>query len=180
MNYWQCATKIVGGTLLLVLTGLNTSGRSLEEAGKASGAETVVRGIYDLVSFEAGSRPDWDSVRAQFLPGAVVTLRTARDQISVFSLEGFVNDFISFIDRTKADEVGFREHVLEVTGASYGDIAEYKVLYEAEIIGRGRPPTRGLDLFLLVRTTDGWKIAAITNELVRPDLPLPAGFRSGN
>lgn len=139
-------------------------------------AEDVVRQVYDLVSFDAGTRPDWQQVRSRFLPEAVITLRTAKDKISVFTLDGFVQDFVDFIDRSKADERGFHERVVQLTGSTYGDVAEYKVVYEAQLQGSQRPPQQGLDIFLLIRTADGWKIAAITNELVSPGVPLPAGL----
>jgi hypothetical protein len=40
-----------------------------------------------------------------------------------------------------------------------------------------RPPTKGNDNFLLIKLGDGWKIAAITNEIVTPDRPIPAGLQ---
>ena len=60
-------------------------------------AEGVVTELYSLVTFEAGTTPDWDRVRALFLPQATVVLRTSRETTTVFSLEGFVQDFVDFI-----------------------------------------------------------------------------------
>ena len=56
-------------------------------------AEGVVRELYDLVTFEAGTTPDWDRVRSTFLDEAVVVLRTSREATTVFTVDGFVQDF---------------------------------------------------------------------------------------
>ena len=44
----------------------------------APSAEHAVRELYDLVTFPAGTTPDWDRGRALFLPEGVVILRTGR------------------------------------------------------------------------------------------------------
>jgi hypothetical protein len=62
-------------------------------------AEGVVTQLYELVTFEAGSTPDWDKVRSLFIDEAVIVLRTTRTATTVFSVDGFVNDFVTFIER---------------------------------------------------------------------------------
>ena len=66
-----------------------------------------IEGINDLVTFEAGHQPDWEKVRSLFIQEAVIVLRTSRDSITRFSVEGFVNDFIRLIERAKVVETGF-------------------------------------------------------------------------
>jgi hypothetical protein len=61
-------------------------------------AEAVVRELYDLVTFPAGATPDWDRGRSLFLPEGVVVLRTTRTATTVFSVEGWVQDFVDFIE----------------------------------------------------------------------------------
>ena len=147
----------------------------------AAGAEAAARAIYDAVSAPAGSVPDWAQVRALFVPEAVVVLRTSRTATGVFTLDGFVKEFVDFYEKPRKvgermaapRELGFTERVIEARAREFGDIAEVAVLYEARIVGLDRPPTRGVDLWLLARRDGRWLVAAVVNEVVTADRPLP-------
>jgi hypothetical protein len=143
-------------------------------------AEDVVRELYDLVTFPAGDLPDWDHGRSLFLPEAVVVLRTGATETTVFSLEGWVQDFVSFIERANVVETGFVERIVRTYAVEFGDIASVWVLYEAEIPGIGRPPQQGIDCFQLVRRDGGWLIASILNEIPMPGRPVPEFLRGGS
>ena len=133
--------------------------------------------LYRLVTFDAGTTPDWDKVREVFLKEAVIVLRTSRDSTTVFSLEGFVQDFIRFAARPAVQQSGFQEKILRMKTDMMGDMAHILVLYEAHIPGSTRPPQKGVDSCLLSRREDGWKIVAITNEIPTADNPLPEALR---
>jgi hypothetical protein len=140
-------------------------------------AEELARSVYDLVSFEPGTTPDWEQVRSAFLPQAIVVLRTSRDSTSVFTLDGFVQDFVSFIERANVRETGFRERVVKTSATVFGDMAHVLVLYEAHITGSPRPPQQGVDSFQLIRRDGRWWIVSITNEIPTADRPIPAALR---
>ncbi len=148
-------------------------------------AEHFVRGLYDDVSAGPNSLPDWDTVRRYFLEDAVVVLRTSRSQTTVFTLEGFIKDFVDFYDRpmkvgdaTLVPRVtGFTERVVRARTWEYGDMAHVLVLYEAAITGWNRAPQQGVDSWILVRRGGEWRIAGVTNEIVTPDRPIPAELR---
>jgi hypothetical protein len=132
-----------------------------------------VRHLYDLVTFEAGTTPDWNVVRALFIDEAVVVLRTSRDSSSVFSVDGFVQDFISFIERANVEQTGFVEHIVRMKTMVFKDIAHVLVLYEASIPGSPRPPQQGIDSFQLIRQGGRWLIASVMNDIPDPDHPVP-------
>jgi hypothetical protein len=136
-------------------------------------AEGVVAHLYDLVTFEAGHTPDWDEVRSLFLDRAVIVLRTSRTATSVFSVDGFVDDFVTFIERANVQETGFTERVLRTKPTVFGDMAHVWVLYEASIPGSPRPPQQGVDSFSLIKQDGRWWIAAVTNEIPTPARPIP-------
>jgi hypothetical protein len=142
-------------------------------------AEAVVRELYGLVTFPAGTTPDWDQARALFLPEGVVVLRTTRTETTVFSVEGWVQDFVSFIERADVAATGFVERIVRTHSVEFGDIADVWVLYEAEIPGAGRPPQQGVDSFHLVRREGTWLIASILNEIPAPGRPVPEVLREG-
>ena len=136
-------------------------------------AAGLVAALYDEVTFAAGSAPDWDRVRSMFLDRATIVLRTGREETTVFSVDGFVQDFVGFIERANVVETGFRETILRSESLVFGDIAHLLVLYEAQIPGSGRPPLQGVDSFQLVRRDGRWWIVSVTNELPTPERPLP-------
>jgi hypothetical protein len=159
-------------TILLPVPGVAQEQPRVPDTAPTS-AEDVVRRLYDLVTFDAGTTPDWDQVRSLFLDEAVIVLRTARDSTTVFSLEGFVADFVSFIERANVEQTGFAERIVALERLVLKDMAHVAVLYEASIPGRDRPPQQGVDLFLLTRQAGRWRIAAITNDIPDSQHPVP-------
>ena len=138
-----------------------------------------MRELYDLVTFPAGTTPDWDRGRALFLPEGVVVLRTGRTETTVFSVEGWVQDFVTFIEDRNVVETGFTERIVRTHAVEFGDIAHVWVLYEAEIPGSGRPAQQGVDSFQLARRNGTWLIASILNEIPTPDRPVPEVLEGG-
>ena len=135
--------------------------------------EAVVTELYDLVTFDAGSTPDWDRVRALFLDEAVVVLRTTRTQTTVFTVEGFVADFVQFIERANVVQTGFSEKIVRMKPWAFKDMAHVLVLYEASIPGSGRPAQQGIDSFSVIRRDGRWWIAAVTNDIPDSANPVP-------
>ncbi|MGD2071649.1 MAG: hypothetical protein PVI57_23495, partial [Gemmatimonadota bacterium] len=114
-------------------------------------AEGVVRHLYDLVTFPAGELPDWDAVRAAFIPEAVIVLRTGRTGTTVMSVDDFLADWHRFVDESDVETTGFREEITALVPLVFGDIAHVLVLYEASIPGRMPEPQEGVDSFHLIR-----------------------------
>jgi len=162
---------------LLLATSSPGASQPAGPQGEAPSPEGVVQELYDIVTFPAGTTPDWDKLRALFLPEAVVVLRSSREATSVFTLEGFVQDWLRFIEGSNVEETGFTEKIIRTQSTVFGDIAHVWVLYEAEIPGWGRPPQPGVDSIQLVLREGGWKIASITNEVPTPERPIPEVLR---
>jgi len=138
--------------------------------------EGLIEEIYRLVSFPAGTTPDWDAVRDLFIPEALVVLRTSRDGSTVFSVDGFVEDFVTFIEQADVGRTGFTERILDMQTFEWGDIAHVLVLFDSNIPGDGREPRAGVDSFQLIKRDGRWWIASITNERPATDRPLPELF----
>jgi len=103
-------------------------------------AEGVVYELYDMCTFDAGTLPDWDAMHALFLPQATVVLRNTRTSNTIFSVEGFVEDWHRFIARDNVEERGFTEEIVRMSATVFGDIAHIMVLYEASFPDWDRPP----------------------------------------
>jgi len=172
------ALKLVAGLLISCTVGAWSEPQK-PPPGKEpfQTAEGLVTALYESVTFEAGSTPDWDHVRSMFIDEAVIVLRTSRQDTTVFSVEGFVGDFVTFIERADAGRTGFSERIIRTRPMVFGDIAHVLVLYEASIPGSLRPPQQGVDSFSLIRKHGRWWIAAVTNEIPTPDRPVPLELR---
>jgi len=147
---------------------------ALAEDDPASTADGAVTELYRLVTFGAGTTPDWDQVRALFLDEAVIVLRTSREATTVFSVDGLVEDFVQFAGREDVRASGFTERIVRRKTLVFGDIAHVLVLYEAQIPGRDRPPQQGVDSIELIKKDGRWRIAAILNEIPTPERPVPS------
>jgi hypothetical protein len=140
-------------------------------------AEGTVREIYGLVSFEPGTPTDWAKVRNLFLPEAVVSLRTSRTATKVFSVDGFIQDFVTFDTLPAVARNGFTERIVRMHASVFREMAFVATLYEAHIPNAPRPPQTGVDYWLLVRRDGRWWIAAVTNDIPTPEHPIPAELR---
>ena len=140
-------------------------------------AEGLVKSLYECVTFKPGIMPDWNRARSMFLKEAVIVQRSGRDSTTVLDVNGFVNDFVSFIERFHADRTGFAEKIVRMKPMVFGDIAHLLVLYEASVPGTKMPPQSGVDSFSLVRKNGRWWIASIMNEIPDAKRPLPAELK---
>lgn len=158
--------------------------RAQDRRGAAAGeqnwttAQSLVEDLYTAVTFDAGTSPDWDHVRSMFIESAVVVLRTSRTETTVFSLDGYIGDFVRFIEQANARETGFSERIVRLNPMVFGDMAHILVLYEAHIPGSPRPPQRGVDSFQLIRRDGRWWIVSVTNEIPTANRPVPQALRA--
>jgi hypothetical protein len=130
--------------------------------------------MYKSVSFEAGgAQPDWEKVRSMFISNAVVVLRVKRGSTAVFTVQGFIDDFVGFIERSPAKQNGFTERVVRMKSVVMGNIAHVLVLYEAIIPVKMQAAQQGVDSWELVRRDGRWWIVAIANEVVTTNRPVP-------
>ena len=130
-----------------------------------SDPEKMVRHLYQNVTFPAGKTPDWDYVRTMFLRESVVVMRTGRDQTATLSLDGWILDFVNFINDQNIKKTGFEEEVIKTDTMVFGDIAHVLVLYTSFVPGVSKKPREGVDSFHLIKKEGRWWIVSILNEI---------------
>ena len=135
--------------------------------------EALIEHLYDLVSFPAHDLPDWDDVRATFIPEAVVILRTSREGSTTFSVDEFIEDWHVFIERDNVEARGFTESIVNMETLEFGDIANVLVLYTSDFPDDERPPRPGVDSFGLIKKDGRWLIASVLNEIPTSSRPIP-------
>ena len=140
-------------------------------------AEGVVRELYRLICVPVGGTTDWEKVRALFIPEAVIVLRVSKDAFSTFTVQGWIDDFVSFNEKARSSERGFEEKIVRMSPMVFRDIAHVLVLYEARMLDWSKPAQPGVDSVELVRKDGRWWIAAITNDIPNEEHPVPAALK---
>ncbi len=170
--YRAAGLAIASATIGLATHGV-LGAQPMSDTADFATAQGLVNALYEEVTFDAGATPDWDRVRPMFLDQATVVLRTSREETTIFSVDGFVQDFVDFIERAGVRETGFEEKIIHTDPLVFGDLAHVLVLHEADIPGDDRPPRQGVDSFQLIRRDGRWWIVGVTNELPTPQRPIP-------
>jgi hypothetical protein len=152
---------------------VNTQQKPEKEKEYLKAPESLIGELYKTVTFQPGNLPDWEKVRSMFIENAVVVLRTSRTSTSIFNVQGFIDDFVNFIEKSPAKQKGFGERILKMKSVTVGDISHILILYDAQIYGVTNPPQQGVDSWQLIRRDNRWWIASITNEIISSEVPVP-------
>lgn len=164
---------------LLVLNSLSMAdlATAIEEDVFAD-PESLVRGLYAAVTFDAGSVPDWDYVRKFFTPEAVIAVRMTRTSMAILNVEEFVKWFDDDVKKYKMNERGFEESIEKLKLTVFGDMAHCFVVYKARFkTPENLPGQLGLDSWSLMKKDGRWWIVSVTNDVVTPQRPLPEELR---
>lgn len=131
----------------------------------------LIHALYNMVTFEAGTTPDWEEARSAFIPEALVVMRMGEHETAVLNVQGWIDDFVSFIETRDVMATGFSETIIKMKTTQMGDIAHVLVLYESHL--PGHPRRQGVDSFQLIRKDGRWWILSIANELPRWGRKVP-------
>jgi hypothetical protein len=130
--------------------------------------------IYREVSGEDQQSVNWEKLRGYFHEDAFILLRTSRDATTKFTVDQFIQDFKEFYQSPRVRNAGFKEEVVGMESRIYHEMAYVGVVYTATILDNDHVSQRGIDFWLLTMTDEGWKVAAVTNEVIPADGELPA------
>lgn len=120
---------------------------------------------------DADDNERWDRFRALFLPEAVI-VRTCGLPTTAYDVDAFVAPRRALLEG--GGLTGFREWVVSGRLDLFGDIAAWFGGYAKAGVQDGAPMTgRGMKSVQLVRTAEGWRIAAAVWDDERPGVPYP-------
>jgi hypothetical protein len=81
---------ILAGLLFVMITAGLGSVYAQDKAPDASlkDPESLVRDLYDQVTFPPGKTPDWNYVRTMFLKESTIVMRVGMDKTAALTLDG--------------------------------------------------------------------------------------------
>jgi len=160
--------------LIILLFPISSFNVFSQSSSYTKDPEGLIKHLYNQVTFPAGETPDWGYVRTLFLKEATVVMRMGENKTAALSLDGWILDFVNFINNRNIKTTGFEENIIKMESIIFGDIAHVLVLYTSYIPGVSEAPREGVDSFHLIRKDGDWKIVSILNEIPGPNRPKPA------
>ena len=132
----------------------------MEDGVEIASIRAVVDDVYAIVSGHQGEARPWDRLESHFAPDARLTAsRTTANgshEIRSFSPSEFVANA-----RRSSERRAFHESPLVTRVLQFQGVGVAISSYEARVGEDVDPTFRGVNVFQLVRTSDGWKIASI-------------------
>jgi len=130
----------------------------------AAGAHPDIRRLLDRLyrtfSYAPQQEPDWATMRACFLDGAVFVLEAGAGQRPVAQgIDAFIADWQKSL-RAESGKPGFSEWIEQAAIRRNGKVATVDVTFGARQPGDLRARQPGLDSLQLMQDGDAWKVTS--------------------
>jgi hypothetical protein len=154
----------------------STSQSAAAEEHEFADIQNVVKAVYQSVSFEIGSEPNWELMRSTLMDGAIFSQPPRRpDKRKIINADAFIESFKSDLDTYKMRETGFWERVVHTTPTVFGNTATVLVVFEVRVEKDSATPMgRGLDSISMIKVDGRWWVTSILTDWERPGQNLPA------
>ena len=141
--------------------------------------DRIIAEMYDSVSFEPGTRPDWSRQGGIFVPGARL-VRVNDEGVFEFDLDSYRLNFEGMIDSGVLPS--FWEGEIWRETHQFGEIAHVLSAYETRQTRNGPPLNRGVNSIQLFEKDGQWRINSLMwrregRSLLIPDV-VPNGQRN--
>lgn len=144
----------------------------------SSSVDAIVIALYASVSHGPEYEPNWDRLRALFLPRAIIVppKRLDVESFTPLDIDAFENRIRTYIAgrREKGEQLGFTEREIARRQNCFGDMCQVFSTYETVRAPKDpKPFARGVHSIQLVSDGRRWWIAALVWDNERPDNPIP-------
>ena len=140
--------------------------------------DTIVRALYESVSFKAGGRPDHARFRTLFAMNARISPpKEHRDQPQVLSVADFLTLSEKQLEHSNDLNSGYLEKEIHRTTQRFGNIAHLLSVFESRPTSNPAPAvTRGMKSIQLLFDDSRWWILSVAWDIEGPDTPIPPTF----
>jgi len=143
----------------------------------SSSVDTIIRALYESISFKPNSQPDFSRLKALFHPRGRLIPPAAEQKngIRVLDVDEFIRITREDIIIGGMESKGFHESELRREEQSFGNIVHAFSTYESRLTeGDKEPIHRGINSIQLVRDQGRWWVLTILWDTERPGNPLPS------
>ena len=135
--------------------------------------DQLIARMYETVSFEPGTRPDWREENELFAPGARL-VRMNDDGVFEFDLPSYQKDFDRMID--SGEMPSFWEGEIWRETRQFGDMAHVLSAYETRRTRNGPIINRGVNSIQLFRRDGRWWVSAMIWRREGKNVRIPEKF----
>ena len=130
----------------------------------------AVLNAYAAITFEAGAAPDYDAIRAVFMPQTTMyNFRT--DSLAAFGLDDFVAALEGVVENGQM--TAFSEIELGGETEYFGNIGHRISAYASYFDGSGVVGERGVNSFQLLKVNGTWRINSVVWDVEKDGQPIP-------
>jgi len=148
------------GIAALAASNLAAARPPADAAGAHPDIRRLLDRLYKTFSYAPQQEPDWATMRACFLDGAVFVLEAGAGQRPVGQgIDAMIADWQK-TTRAESSNPGFSEWIEHAAIHRNGKVASVDVRFGARQAGDLRPRQPGLDSLQLMLDGDAWKVTA--------------------
>lgn len=142
--------------------------------------ESIMRALYESISFPPHGEPDWARLRFLFLPRGTLTppRDPDGDMVTVLDVDSFVARAKARIASHEAlQELGFREREIARRVEGFGSVTHVLSTYEGRPSeGDGKPIVRGVNSIQLIEERGRWWVVSIVWADESETSPIPSRY----
>jgi hypothetical protein len=140
--------------------------------------DAIIAALYASVSHPSDREPDFDRMRAMFLPVGMLIppKKPQEDLFTVLDVDGFQDRVVKSeaAIRAKGESAAFFEKEIARKTDCFGNVCQIFSTYESRRAPSDEKPfVRGINSIQLVRDGKRWWIASVIWDTERPDNPIP-------
>jgi hypothetical protein len=143
--------------------------------------DAIVQALYQSVSCGPEVEPNWERMRALFLPGAKIVPPKGKNDAAIVVLDG--NAFQDRVKKLlatwkeKGESTALYENETARQEQCFGNVCQIFSTFETRHApGDPKPMYRGIHSIQLVRDGSRWWIVALAWDGERPDNPIPPQY----
>jgi hypothetical protein len=141
--------------------------------------DSIVKALYEAVSFPPGSQPDFSRFKALMHPdGRIIPPRTEKGApVDVLDTDSFITQSREIIVTTGLERQGFHEREIARRTSLYGSVAHVFSTYESRHTAKDPAPfQRGINSIQVVKDAQRFWVVSIAWETERTGNPIPKAF----
>jgi hypothetical protein len=137
---------------------------------------SLIEAFFSAVSFEAGTVPAYERLRALVLPGGLL-IKNSGDTPEVATVDEFIAARQPLVDA--GELTSFSEFEIHAITEVFGQVAHRLSTYGKRGVANGTPfAGQGVISTQFVLTPEGWRISSMAWDDERPGLSIPERYRS--